>query len=329
MATFVDYWNELKAYTPNLPVNLAKRIVNRARRDIYAERPWSFLMAEGTLVTPTLINAGAMTVTKDSTSVTPNATAITAITGLTNPVLTRRQLKFGQGEQIYNITAFDGTTITIDKPYFTDGTDFTPTSIGYNLFQAYYSPPSTDFLRYVSVTDLANGFELDFLKTQEELARWDPQRVTTGQPICIANWTAVPAGFWDASVNIGDPIFEVWPHPTFARTYNVIYQRRGIDFVNETDTLPQSVSMDVLLTKARMHAYEWQLSNDANFLPGFRALMPVLQDQYLKLLQQCKVQDNEIFVTQWVPRVGQRGLRWLGNYAQSHDLSAFLWNAKM
>lgn len=286
-------------------------------------------MAESVLTTPALINAGLMTVTKDSTTVVPDATALAAVTGLTNPFITRRQLKFGSANVIYNIAAFDGTNITLDKPYFTSGTDFTPATTQYSLFQAYYSPPSTDFLRYVSVADLANGYELDMLKTREELDRWDPQRTTTGQPIAICNFSAVPAGFWDASVNVGDPLYEIWPTPTAARIYDVIYQRRGLDLSADTDTLPQSISMDLLMTKARMHAYEWQLTNDVNFGNNYRALAPAMALTYQKLLQQAKVQDDEIFLTQWVPRVGARGLRWLGNYAQSHDLSAFLWNAKL
>lgn len=329
MATFVDYWNELKAYTPNLPVNLAKRIVNRARREIYAERPWSFLFAEANITTPTLITAGLMTVTKDSQTVVPDATALAAVTGLTNPIITRRQIRLGEpgsAGPIYNISGFDGTNITIDKPFFTNGTSFTPFTTQYSLLQAYYYPPSTDFLRWVSVADLANGYELDFMKTREELDRWDPQRLTVGQPISIANFRAVPDGFWDNSVNVGDPIFEIWPHPTFARVYDVIYQRRGLDLVNDTDTLPQSISMDLLLTKARIHAYEWQMSTEPNFANAYRNLVPDLRINYQKLLQEAKVQDDEIFITQWVPRVGQRGLRWLGNYAQSHDLSGFLWN---
>ena len=325
MANFGDYWNELKAYTPNLPTNLAKRIVNRARREIYAEKPWTFLFQESYLTTPSLINSGTFTVTQNSTTITPDATALAAITGLTNPVLTRRQIKFGTGNLIYNVAAFDGATVTLDKPFF--ATTAGSTSSGYSLYQAYYSPPSTDFLRWISVADVANGYELDMLKTKEELDRWDPQRVTVGQPICIAQHAAVPAGFWDATVNVGDPLYEIWPHPTFARTYAVLYQRRGVEFSADSDTLPQSISMDLLLTRSRMHAYEWQMAQDPAFANGYRSLVPALATQYTKLLQEARVQDNEIFVTQWVPRVGARGLRWLGNYSQSHDLSAFLWNA--
>lgn len=320
MANFADYYNELKAYVPNLPVNLAKRVINRARREIYASRPWTFLLAADKLTTPDQISAGTMTVTAGSQTVTPDATALAALTGLTNPFITRRQLKFGSSNLIYNITAFDGTDITVDQPYFST----TPGAVSteYSCFQAYYSPPSTDFLRWISVVDLMNAFELDFMKTREQLDRWDPQRTSTNEPYVIAHYRAVPPGFWDNSVNVGDPLYELWPTPTASRVYSVVYQRKGSDFTADSDTLPPSIPDELLLVRAKQLAYEWQLSQDPTFLNAYRTLVPALESKYTELLKLAKVQDDELFVMQWQPRLGPKGSRWLGNYAQDHGVVA-------
>jgi hypothetical protein len=325
MATFADYYTEIKSYVPDLPINLSKRIVNRARREIYAERPWTFLLQFARLTTPALINTGEMTVTPNSTTVMLDAAAQTALSGLVNPFITRRQLKFSSTDLIYNIAAFNGVdTIELDIPFFS--TIPGPQQTGYSCFQAYYSPPSTDFLRWISVVDLANAHELDLLKVREQIDRWDPQRTSTGEPVCIVQFRAVPPGFWDASVNVGDPLYEIWPTPTAARVYSVLYQRRGAEFTTDTDTLPSTIPDDLLLVKSRIFAYEWQLSNDPSFINAYRTLVPSLEAKYRDDLRRAKVQDDEIFITQWVPRMGPKGLRWFdSNYAQDHAVPGPAW----
>lgn len=310
--TFAELWSELKVFVPDLPVVLAQRLINRSLSLIYSHRPWTFLIAEANIVSPASITAGTMNVTRGSATVTPDATALAALGGLTSPLITRRQIKFSDGDAIYNIAAFDGSTITLDGLFL--GT--TNAASNYTIFQCYYSPPSTDFLRWISVTDLINGNELGMLKTKEEMDRIDPQRTSTGDPLVIAAHRAVPEGFWDANVNVGDPLYEFWPHPTSYRMYRAIYQRRGLELSSATDRPPSSIPDELVLAKAKKLAYDWKLGIEPEFLVAYRSLVPSLAQEYTERLRQAMVQDDELFNTQWLPRLGARG--WDSNWAQAH-----------
>ena len=58
---FLSYYSNLKAWVPKISVELCKFLVNRARRDIYDSRLWSFLIVESQLTSPGLITTGGAT----------------------------------------------------------------------------------------------------------------------------------------------------------------------------------------------------------------------------------------------------------------------------
>ena len=118
---FLSYYSNLKNWVPAIPVELCKLLVNRARRDIYDSRLWSFLIVESQLTSPPLVSAGSATFTQYANTVTGDAVASAAWTGLSSPFITFRQIR-QSGGPIYNITAADFTVpaavvLTLYRPY--------------------------------------------------------------------------------------------------------------------------------------------------------------------------------------------------------------------
>lgn len=296
--TYLDYWTELLGAVPGLPAPLAQRLVNRAWRQIQESRPWSFMMKEGVIEVPGQITAGTASVTEDSSTVTLDATAQAAwdAAGL-HPPVTLRQFRVGGGP-LYSVTAYSSGAVTLDRPY----QGATNASALYSLYRAYYQPedetgaPATDFLRYHSVYDPSLAYSLFLDHSFEELNRRDPQRSATGQPYYLATRSS------DASTGV--PTYEMWPHPTAATTLLTVYRRRWSELVDDDDTVPAVIGDDLLMTAARLKAYEWAEANKGaipelrytNWVALRAALTngtPGSDDGYRSLLARAKAQDEE------------------------------------
>lgn len=254
---FLHLWSEIKGTYPKLSTFLAKRFINRARRDIYKSHQWGFLKAEGVLYTPSVITAGTFSVTQFSSQVVADATAITALDNLSSPLLTSRQIRFSSSAP-YNILTVDplfstNGILTLDRPV----NDSTNPSISYQVYRCYFGPPddgtgspTTDFLRYNSIYDptLSRHFHQPLPLARELLSRRDPQRQTFNNPSYL---------FVYKSASDGTPLFEMWPHFLSPRTFLCSYQRRGTDLLLDTDTLPLIIPDELVLERAHYYACIW------------------------------------------------------------------------
>jgi hypothetical protein len=301
---FLSYYSNLKAFVPKISVELAKVLVNRARRDIYSSRLWSFLIVESQLTTPPLVTAGAATFTQYSTSVVGDAIASAAWTGLANPFITMRQIRMSSGP-LYNITSADFTNpvavvLTLDRPY----QELTVAGSGYLMYQAYYPPtdpltnaPTADFEKWISVYDPINGYALKLNLTQEWLNRADPLRGDVGQPYFVCNYMDKPiAGGADPT-----PYFELWPHPTDGVSRKCLYKKGNLDWTAGGDALPSELSVELLEVRARYRAYEWAEANKGthpelaktNWMAMRQELMnPRDRSSYPYLLAKAKAEDE-------------------------------------
>jgi hypothetical protein len=288
MGSYNEFANELMGYVPSLSFLLAQKAVNRAWRDIKESRLWSFLVVEGVITVPSAISTGSVSVTQYSNSFTMNATAITALAGLNNPVITFRQIRIGQGP-VYSITTYDDVSGigTFDKVYM----ESTSGAASFNCYQCYYPAPVTDFLRWITITDptISTYFKLRWDRAR--LDKMDPQRTSTGTPYAL-----VP---FKTNATTGVPLFEMWPHPQTAVGLLTMYQRRGVDFSAGSDSLPPQIPDDMLMTRARIKAYEWAIANVGRY-PELRGVswvfvMQEAQAEYAKQLQKCHIQDEETF----------------------------------
>jgi hypothetical protein len=315
---FLEYYMELVHRFPTLSPILAQRLVNRARSDVYSQRRWSFLLAEGVLTVPSAITSGTVTVEQNSATVTPDSTALTALNAAgATPLLGKRQFSLGTGSPIYNIADYDGATITLDRPY--RESDLSGSS--YQVFCCYFDPPSTDFVSFIAVKDIQNSYNLRLNFSYREMNRFDPQRATVGDPLYIASY--IPA-------SDGTPRFELWPHPSTAKSYHCLYQRRGEDFTLNTESLPSVVPEALLMERACYYAYQWAMQTGQ--MPqgkavDWRFLMQQSSTEYKDLLRRTAREDNEAYEEMYNSFSARSG--YLSpidtNYAQNHAVG--LWSS--
>ena len=321
---FQDYVAELAGYVPRVPIPLAKTLVNRAWRDIRDSRLWSFLVAEGNLISPQIIVSGSVAVTQYQPIITFDAPARAAIAALPagGPVVTQCHFRVGGGGPLFSIFGYNGGTgvATLERG-FQDTSNSLST---FQIYKAYYQPsidmvPSAqDFLRFASVYDPAMGYALSRHYTKTELDRRDPLRGAVGQPILISAYKSNP--------QTGEPIFEMWPHPTFQRSYMVLYERKGMNFVGNNEALPAIIPDELLMQRARHHVYEWAESNKGLFpelaKTDWRFLGAKVDGDYKLLLQKTVMRDEETFQQNWLSRPDQSFRSPIdANYAMSHDVS--------
>lgn len=294
--TFLDFWNELIGYAgEGLDPSLAQTLVQRAHRDILESRSWSFLIEEGSLNAPQAISAGSITVSQFSNTVTCDATAKAALNAVTlNIPLGTRQFRTGVTSRIYNIDSYNSTTgvITLKETFV----DASVTAGGYSVFKAYYEPPSTDFLRFITVRDLTNGRPLRLNVQKKELDRRDPQRTSTEPPVVVSSYKMRSDGV---------PLFELWPIPTSARGYVCLYVKRGEVLEDDDDALPASIPDELLMSRAQYHLAKWaemtKGRDDTLRATDWRFIMAESLTRYNELLLKAKKQDDEIFVQNYMP----------------------------
>jgi hypothetical protein len=293
---------ELRGSVPKLPFSFSRTLINRAYRTVRESHLWSFNLFQSSLVSPPLVNAGTCTVVQGSPTVLFDATATAALNASSSLVslVTQRQFRPSATpgiSGIYSIIAWDQvSTATLDRPM----DDLGGAAIPYSVYQAYYTPPMSDFLTWISVRNLAWADYLDLTMTRVMLDENDPQRTWVSQPTALVSLGTDQrgAGTLTPSSTLGWPMFELWGQPISPYTYQCYGLRRGTDLVNLTDTLPPAVGEDLVLAKARMYAYEWAEANKdmspRSSGPDFRFLMGAAQSEYKKLLIQYRRQDKEL-----------------------------------
>lgn len=328
---FQDYAAELLGWIPRLDILLARKLINRSWKDIREARLWSFLMGEGVLVCPQIITAGGVTTTQFSNQVTLNVTATAALTNLNNPFLTQRQLRVGLGGgSVYNIIGVDNpanpTVLTLDRVF----AEASQVAAPYQIYRCYYTPADqngnfiNDFLMFTVILNPTDGYAIAGPKlryTKQELDARDPTRSDQDIPYCAAAYKA------DAN---GNPIYELWPHPTNARALPFIYRRRGVA-LSDTVDLPATVNPDMVFQHALDYACDWAILNAGRFPElkdvDFKLIKAEANRKYTTMLQDAKRNDDNIILTNFIPNLDQ----FLGSspidsrFMQSHDFSDVGW----
>ena len=333
---FISYVSAAKGWVPKLDFELCKQLVNDARRDIYSSRMWSFLIRQTTFTCPGLIATGSASFTQYSNTVTGDAAASAAWTGLSNPIITQRQIRQAGGP-LYNITAFDDTVptavvLTLDRPYQE------PTASGqtYNLYQAYYpcidpntGGPTADIEKWETVFDPINGYPLKLNKTQEWLNRVDPQRGDIGQAYYVCSYKDQPPAQNGGIEPI--PYWELWPHPTDGVSRIGFYKGGAQDWSAQLDAMPSELPIELLEVRTRYRLYEWAAANTGvhpelqktNWQMLMREIMnPLNRGGYPYLMAKAKKQDEERFQTNFCSRPNT-GYRFPidSDFLQAHEFS--------
>jgi hypothetical protein len=323
-----QFAGELIGGFPGLDILVARNLVNKAWQDIRDEGLWSWLSADGPLAVPGVVTAGSVSVVQGVATATGDATAaaVWLTIALANPPLASpnlgqgRQLRLGQGNPIYNIIAFDGVnTITLDRAYG----EVTASGQTYQIYRLYYAPPSSDFLRYLAITNVSFAYSITgkFLNfNQEQLDRMDPQRGSFGDAYINAAYKTAADG---------TPVYELWPAPTNANSYIGYYQRRGLPLtppgVTPMVDIPATLSTSLIMARAEYWAAQWARKNVNRYrdLAGvnWQAVRKDALDQYHDELLKARRQDFEIFKQTWIAPKGQYlGFPVDAAFMQSHDV---------
>jgi hypothetical protein len=278
---------EVAGQTP-IPFPLAKTLVNRAWLNVQRKYFWSFLRGDCAIPTPSATNAGTVTVTPGSPTVTPDATALAAwgAIPLITPITTQ-QFRVGTGT-IYNIIGFAGGAATLSQPYV-DPT-FGP-GTGYQISSYYFNAPVQDFLWFESFIDPVSGYPIGSTMTREQVDREDPQRFQDGWPTQVIPYLVnpTPGNFFNF------PMFEMWPAPLNNYTYVAKYWRRGAPFVKLTDVPTPPIGEDVILELAKAYSYEWCMVNPDKVQKGdYRFAMGKCLKYFDHLLDDYLVSDENV-----------------------------------
>jgi hypothetical protein len=316
---YLDYASELVGWVPKLPFPLAQKIINRAWHDICESRLWSFLISETVLTIPPLVGNGTASFTQFSNQVVGDATAAAVWNTLANPAITSRQIRLAQGP-VYSIVAYDNatSTITLDRLY----QESTNATANYLMYRCYYTVPTEDFLRWITVYDPLSGFWIKLNKMQAEINAMDPTRGSLGDAFWMAAYKTDPT---TTNATYQWAMYEMWPHPTNPKGLLALYQRRGNPFVLATDSLPPQISEHSLIARARYWAYEWAEGNKGRIpeLRGsdYRFLMGAANAEFKESMIEEARNDEEAFLQNLVVPTDRDC--WLGpidaRWAQSHD----------
>jgi len=302
--TVQDLAFRLTAEIPQLGIEAAGRLIQDALRDIYDAHSWSFLESEGILYSPAMISSGTFSVTFGSNQIQADATAKSALSSLTNPVITKRQLRLSSGWPSYNIFAYDEVTgiITLDRIYRDTDSASGVSYVCYRIFYGYPEGPDgnevTDFKAYKSIVNPSTGYAFsDLSASREALDIYDPQRMTYDNPQWLVSYKS----------SSGIPQWEMYPHSTASQVFPCIYQARWTDQATSNE-LPPALNESLVIERAKFYGFRWAEAHKGVYpeLKGvaWMALAAGIdngavdnpQGSYYRALEIAKNKDREMFL---------------------------------
>ncbi len=277
--------SEIVGQAPGIDFQFALTLVNRAWVNLQQKFIWSFLWGDAAVPTAVPVATGTVTLQIGNSVIVGDANATTAWNsmGLTIPI-TVRQFRVGQGT-IYNILSLDNSTyapfaaITLDKPYVDP---LQGAGNSYVISQYYFNAPTPDFMWWESMKDPVSGYDFITTFTREWVDGEDPQRYQAGWPNGPIPYLVNP---WPGNF-LGYPMYELWPSPVSGYTYVGTYFRKGMPFVNYSDTVNQPLGEDVVIALAKQYAYEWCLAN----IDRVRKITPKSEGAFQFLIGEAKRQ---------------------------------------
>ena len=262
--SLIDMSSELAEAIPGLDRIYAKKLVKRAYRVVRDSNLWSFQLQQGGFSTPNITTAGSITITAPgigATTITGDAVASAAWLALPFYFSPTVQQIRANGYSIYSVIAMDQTNpaavvLTLDRP-FVDPLPFL-TGVGYQMFGAYIPAPK-GFKRWLNVADMFNCWALDIWTGRRSVNQTDPARLYTSNPDTIMGIGTDQRGIGttNASATLGQQLYELYPNPSTAISYQWYAVLSGPELVNNSDEVPYPITQDVVLEKAKTYAYEW------------------------------------------------------------------------
>lgn len=310
---FRDMQQALLGDIPGTSLPQVKTGINRALQLIYKAQRWSFQFVEGGWLTPgllggvagagsTLQSPGAITVVPYTNTITGDAVASAAWTGLVGrPFLTEFQIRV-PNSSIYSIVAVDSTVptavvLTLDRPWM----DPAQTNAAYMAYQAYFPAP-LGFKNWQSAVDTADDMSMDWATyTRVDLDEIDPQRMVFNQPEFIVPYQVDTRA---NSATLGQMLFELWPHPLQENAYSWRVNVEGSPLVNATDTVPYPLDDELVEWRAREVLYLWKEAQKGDAMQrgsgaDWRFLAQEAHAQYVVRLKTISLVDANLVSAYW------------------------------
>ena len=240
--TFASMYKALRMWAPDLPIFLAKQLIRDRYRRVAERRIWSALRAESEFILSDAKDAGTVTATRSSATITGSGTDFQSTD-------VGRQFQVGMRAPTYTITAVGSTTdLTIDRVY---GDSLVGADLNYRILDAYVTCP-TDFKSFIVVYDPKQNWRLRHFVTQDDIARLDPARTSAGTP-----WALVDRRFSTIASTLGQATYEMWPYTVSERNYPFYYEKQVADLSLDADIPEIPVRGDILVRGALADVCRW------------------------------------------------------------------------
>lgn len=299
--SFLRMASRLQGDVPGIAREQARLALGDALTKIYQDRSWSFQTAyAGWLAGKVLLSNGTFTVAQYNNQVIADATATALIAGLIGrPFITELQYRDPQRSP-YNIVAIDYTT---NAPFATLTLDrfwMEPTSgpgQPYMIYQCYFPAPAINFRGFQEIRDTTDAARINFWgKSQADLARDDPQRLTFGTPGYCVEWGP---DLRPGSSTYGFRLYELWPQQLSLVPYSFSYEYDGPMLVNPTDTVPYPLTEELLLWRAKEDLYDYAEANkdpkaERGAGANFQYLAQRAHSQYEEILEKITAVDANL-----------------------------------
>lgn len=284
LSTFADLWRGVLLRCPSASPFLAQQWVQYRFRNIVERRQWSWLIKNGQFIVSNAITSGTVNVTRGDAEVAGVGTTWDGSE-------VTKQFRPSYTYPIYTILDVNvgAQTLTLDEVYGGP----TQSSLGYTIWQAYFTVPS-DFHKFTTVVDPAFNWQLWLQIQQPEINMWDAQRSNQGTSWVVSPYDYCNQKFADPPL----PRYEFWPHTFINRVYPFLYESRPADLNDTGASLPRYVSGDVILEGALADAARWPGPSRDIVSPYFNLQLATHHEQrFLDQVYRMEIQDDEVAET--------------------------------
>lgn len=298
--SFGDAWRKVRLHAPDAPFGLVKEWTQHAYEDLCRRRPWGFLRQHAQLVVPA---ARSLSATFVVNSLTVTSAALFLATDVGRQIRTSNL-------PIYTIQTFvDASTVTIDMPW--TGTVGAATA---TISGTYQTLPA-DFGAFEVILDPSMQRILPWWFTQEDLARVDPMRFSTGDlQRCLVSraLSTVPS-------TLGRVTYEWWPGPTTAKAYPYYYRQQAA-LLADTDPLLGILTARVLEMGALAYCAAWPGTVERKN-PYFNLQLAMgLKDAFDRECAKIELRDDDQYQQTWAAQPFNRWAVWDLGFGDTHTL---------
>ncbi len=279
---FGDIWRRVRLHCPAAPFALVKDWTQQAYKRLHDRRPWVWSMRETRLSIEAARSLTGVFV-QGSRLIQSTAGFVAGDAG--------RQIRVGTYPVYTIVSVEDASNATLDLAYAGTGGSLTA-----QILSAYQTLPA-DFGAFMLVVDPTVQRQIAWWYTQDQLARIDPLRVSSGTPQrALIATTDSPA-----LATLGQARSEWWPYPLTAVQYPAWYRAKPLALL-DADLLQGVLATrgDILEAGALARCARWPGTAEAKN-PYFNIqLAKELADQFDKECATLELRDDDQAQQSWV-----------------------------